>query len=74
MWKLGLRPSNSFSGNTLMGFLLQCNKSKKVLAQSRKLNHVSLFGNINKLGYFGLKIFSHITVEKDFGISCLNAR
>ncbi len=24
MWKLGLRPRNSFSGNTWMGFSLQC--------------------------------------------------
>ncbi len=24
MWKLGLRPPNSFSGNTYMGFSLQC--------------------------------------------------
>ncbi len=24
MWKLGLRPRNSFSGNTLLGFSLQC--------------------------------------------------
>jgi hypothetical protein len=24
MWTLGLRPRKSFSGNTLMGFLLQC--------------------------------------------------
>jgi hypothetical protein len=33
MWKLGLRPHNSFSGNTLMGFSLQCSLDKQKPSQ-----------------------------------------
>ncbi len=33
MWKLGLRPCNSFSGNTYMGFSLQCRIHRPGLSQ-----------------------------------------
>ncbi len=34
-WKLGLRPCNYFSGNTLMGFLLQCRHNGEHLYNKR---------------------------------------
>jgi hypothetical protein len=35
MWKLGLRPHNSFSGNTQMGFSLQCSHFLRCTTCSR---------------------------------------
>ncbi len=43
VWKLGLRPRNSFSGNTQMGFSLQCSSQLAQLNQPPPpLHHVAL--------------------------------
>jgi hypothetical protein len=42
MWKLGLRPRNSFCGNTEMGFLLQCSLRAQPTSIDRSLFPLSL--------------------------------